>query len=337
MPASQCRTRRTELGLSQAELAARARVSRQLVAAVEAGRHTPAVDAAIRLAAALSTSAEALFAPPAAKITAALGDPLRSGALVRLGRVGDRIVAAELSDGGAAGVAPDGVIEQGQATMFTGGGPAGTVLAGCDPALGIVQALLPDRGPERLLSIPASTGTALTALARGDLHAAVVHGPDGSLPAAPVAVCRWRLARWNVGLAIGRKLDRSLEAILSGPGQVVQREPGAASQQALQRAVDGAELGAMPAGPRVSSHLDAARAAALLGCAGVTTEAAARLFGLRFVALEEHTVETWVDRRWRDLPGILALGELFCSSAFTDRAAGLGGYDLRGCGQEVAA
>ena len=61
------RERRTQAGLTQAELAERAGVSRQLVAAVEAGRNVPAVDAALRLAGALGTTADELFADSSAK------------------------------------------------------------------------------------------------------------------------------------------------------------------------------------------------------------------------------------------------------------------------------
>src|ERR1039458_5311546 len=62
MPGTFLRERRLECGLTQTELAARAGVSRQLVAAVEADRNTPAADAAIGLAPALATSVEELFA-----------------------------------------------------------------------------------------------------------------------------------------------------------------------------------------------------------------------------------------------------------------------------------
>ncbi|MBV9534199.1 MAG: helix-turn-helix transcriptional regulator, partial [Solirubrobacterales bacterium] len=71
------RERRLQCGLSQTELAARAGVSRQLVAAVEAGRNTPAVDAALRLARALATTVEELFCAPAPRVVAALGGRLR--------------------------------------------------------------------------------------------------------------------------------------------------------------------------------------------------------------------------------------------------------------------
>ena len=68
------RALRLQAGLTQGELAARAGVSRQLVAAVEAGRNVPAVDAAVALARALGTTVEELFGEPrGAAVTAALG------------------------------------------------------------------------------------------------------------------------------------------------------------------------------------------------------------------------------------------------------------------------
>ena len=66
---------RLSCGMTQAELAARAGVSRQLVAAVEAGRHAPAVDAALGIARALGTTVEDLFAlQPYQAVMAALGE-----------------------------------------------------------------------------------------------------------------------------------------------------------------------------------------------------------------------------------------------------------------------
>ena len=99
---SPLRERRIECGLTQAELAARAGVSRQLVAAVEAGHNTPAVDAALGLARALTTSVEELFADTPPDVVPALGGHLPDGAPLRVGRVADQLVAAELADHGIA-------------------------------------------------------------------------------------------------------------------------------------------------------------------------------------------------------------------------------------------
>jgi DNA-binding XRE family transcriptional regulator len=341
MPRRSLRTRRIEHGLTQGDLAARAGVSRQLVAAVEAGRNAPAVDAALRLAAALHTTAEALFGEsPTEPATPALGGGLADGAAVRAGRVGDRLVTSELTDHGVAGMGwakPDGTVTGGVVRLFPGARPAATVIAGCDPALGLVEALLEREGPCSLLAVPAPTGTALAALDAGRVHGAVVHNLRDQLPQPPVPVNRWHLARWQVGLGIPtRRRDRGIAALLRGAPGIVQRDAAASSQQAFLRAA--AATGVVPpVGPIASGHIDAARIAALTGTAAVTTEAAARCFGLAFTPLEDHTVEIWIAEQWAELPGIVALGEVLTSGAFAERIARVGGYDLTGCGAPVSA
>jgi len=339
MRGASVRERRLECGLTQTELAARAGVSRQLVAAVEAGRNVPGVDAALGLARALSTTVEELFAEPPPDVLAALGGRLHDRAPLRVGRVGDQLVAAELADHGIAGASwtsPDGVSEAGTLRLFPGASPAGVVLAGCDPAFGMAERMLDGLGPRSLLAISAPTGTALRALRKGSVHAAVVHGLEHELPEPPVPVMRWHVARWRVGVAVSPSLRRrSLEAVLSSKLPVAQRDPAATSQQAFDRARLAAGVEPPPAGPSAAGHLDAARIAATLGGAGVTTEGAAHAFGLRFLTLEDHTVELWVAERWREHPGVSALVELLASPAFTERVAHFGGYDLSRCGERV--
>ena len=339
MSGSGLRERRLECGLTQAELAARAGVSRQLVAAVEAGHNTPAVDAALGLAQALGTTVEELFAHAPPDVVAALGGSLPDGASLRIGRVGDQLVAAELADRGtaAAGWAkPDGTLQDGNLRLYPGASPAGLVVAGCDPALGIAEALLSGLGSRSLLAISAPTGTALQALQRGTVHAAVVHGMPRRLPKPSVPVIRLHLARWQVGLAAAATLpNNSLEAILTGDVPIAQRDPAAASQQALTRASARAGIKDPPPGPRATGHIDAARIAATINGAAVTTEAAARAFDLSFVALEDHTVELWLADRWLDHPAAQALADVLTSSAFTDRVSHFAGYDLTGCGTRL--
>lgn len=336
---SALRERRLECGLTQGELAARAGVSRQLVAAVEAGRNTPAVDAALGIARALATTVEELFADTQPEVVAALSDRLRDDVPLRVGRVGDQLVAAELADHGIAGAnwaKPDGILEAGKLRLFPGAAPAGIVVAGCDPALGVAEAMLDGLGPRSLLAISAPTGTALHALKRGRVHAAVVHAIPTGLPELPIPVIRWHLARWQVGLAIAPTVPGdTLEAVLHGDAPIAQREPAAASQQAFERASAKAGIKQPPPGPQATGHIDAARIAATINGAAVTTEAAARAFNLRFLALEDHTVEIWLAERWLDRPGANALAELLASTAFTERVANFAGYDLAGCGTRL--
>ncbi len=61
--ANAVRRHRQIAGLTQAQLAVDCEVSRQTVVAIEAGDYAPSVYLALRLAAALGTDVESLFAP----------------------------------------------------------------------------------------------------------------------------------------------------------------------------------------------------------------------------------------------------------------------------------
>ena len=237
--ADQVRLRRKELGLTQGELATSAGVSRQLVAALEAGVNTPAVDAAMRLARALECPVEELFED------AAPGSP-RSSAQTGAGKLPE-----------------DGAF----------------VVAGCDPALAIAEAMLRGEGSAAVLALDATTGTALRSLRSGCVHAAVVHGRRGRLKRTTVEVNRLQLAHWQVGLGVAPRLKhRTLTSCLERSVPIVQRQEGAASQQALRRAVKA--LGRdLPPGIVASGHLEAASVAAAIGCAAITTEGAALMSG----------------------------------------------------------
>jgi molybdate-binding protein len=89
-------------------------------------------------------------------------------------------------------------------------------------------------------------------------------------------------------------------------------------------------------GPVGEGHVDVARRVATGAPAGLTMEAAARSFGLGFVALEEHTVEVWLDERWAALPAAIELIETLSSGSLRSRLELIGGYDLSSCADRVA-
>jgi putative transcriptional regulator len=55
---------RTQAGLTQADLAGRLDVSRQAVIAIEAGKHSPSLDLAYKIAAIFDLPVEAIFENP---------------------------------------------------------------------------------------------------------------------------------------------------------------------------------------------------------------------------------------------------------------------------------
>jgi DNA-binding XRE family transcriptional regulator len=329
--AARLRRLRRDRGLTQAQLATRAGVSRQLVSAVEAGRHLPRVDAGVALARAVSVSAEELLQPDATEIAGVVYPPPAEGAPVRLGRVGERLVCAHPPVSGESWAPADGVVSADGVRLFPQTQP-GAVVVGCDPAIGLAECLVARRGGPSLLAVSASTAAALDALARGRAHAAVVHGPEDALPTPPVSVRRLSLAHWRVGLTAPAELGGGWwRDALSGRWPVVQREPGAVAQDALLRAV--AETGGRPpAGPVVDGHIEAASRARREGQVAVSIEPVALARDMAFHPLECHTAQLWVSAAWVEEPCVVALQEQLTSAGFHRQLAALGGYDLVDCG-----
>lgn len=326
-------------GWSQAELARRAGVTRQLVSAVEAGRHVPGVTAALALAHALSTSVEHLFGGPGSEtVVGVLGDPPVVGSPVGVGRVGDRLVSVPRtfgSDGSEGWGVADAVVTGSGVEWLPGSGAAEVVLAGCDPVLDLGAGLL-ERSGRRVLTVHASTGRSIEALAAGLVHGALVHARPGDLPEPPVPVRRWHVARWQVGLVAPTGAVPGIDELASRRPDVVQRDAGAGVQKALVRALRAAGSDDPLPGPVGHGHVDVARRVAQGGAAaGVVMESAARALGLGFVPLEEHVVELWVGEEWAALPAAQNFVEALGSDALVRRSRLLPGYDPTGCGVEL--
>ncbi len=330
--AMELRRRREAAGLTQAELAARAGVSRQLVSAVESGRHLPRVDAALALAEALGVGVDVLFGPAPSPVDVVTGAPPLEGTLVRVGRVGEQTVTAPIRAAGEGWEVADGLIEGGELTVLASTAP-GPVAAGCEPGLVVAEGLLRERG-RGAVAVAASSATALEALRAGRVHVAVVHAPE-PVPPRDLDVVRFGLARWQVGLA-GPADARGAwwRSALAGGVPVVQREPGAGVQQAFERALS-PEASDVP-GPRVATHLEAARRAITTGMPAVTIEPAALAFGAGFHALEVHRAEMWVRPEYLADPAVVELLDVIDGRRFRRRLEAVGGYDLADLGVRVA-
>jgi putative molybdopterin biosynthesis protein len=323
------REARVAAGLSQSALAGAAGVSRQAVGAIEGGLHRPSVDAALAIAAAVGRSVEDLFGTAPRHAGSVLGAPVPDGSAVLAARVGDRVVHAPASQTLAFEGWPraNAVMKSGRPKLLPGADLDGLVIVGCDPALGLIAGLLPSSGPRTVIALSGSTGRALEATRAGRAHVALVHGPRRRLPRPAAGTLRLHLARWRVGVASAGRRARSVAELCERGARVVQRDAEASSQKAFMAAVAAAGGRALE-GPVASGHVEVARLVAQGATAGVTMEPAAINWGLPFAALEEHVAEVWVDARWREHPGAIALADVLRSAAFTSRLGLVGGYDL---------
>ena len=333
------RAYRESLGWSQQDLAERAGVSRQMVGAVEAGRHVPNVRAALALAGSLGVSVEELFLDATAEPVPVIGDDFPAvGSPAVVTRVGEQMVVAVVDHGVADSerwAVVDATIGAGGVVLLDDALVDGLVVAGCDPALGVLAGLVERVSPHRVVTVHASTGRSIDALAAGRVHGVVVHAPSGRFATPPVPVRRWQLACWQVGVASGRVAGvPTVDEIAERRLRVVQRDSGAGTQQAFSRALERIGGPASVPGPVGEGHVDVARRVAAGATAGLTMEAAARSFGLGFAALEEHAVELWLDERWASLPAAVTIVDVLNSASLRSRLELIGGYDLTGCGTE---
>ncbi len=190
-------------GLSQAQLAANAGITRQAVYSIEANQYLPTTAVALRLAGALHCRVEDLFNLVARGEEvegelfhgAVLSDPDGMAERLKVAQIGDRIVARPAADLGEtlrAIVPADGVLVQGQvlSTRRRKRGAPVTVrlwrewtaiqqsiwVAGCDPAIYLAGEYLRRRqGQASVIGWLAGSGAAVDALRRGEVHVAGVH------------------------------------------------------------------------------------------------------------------------------------------------------------------
>jgi DNA-binding XRE family transcriptional regulator len=348
------REQRLLLGLGQTELAELAGVTRQTLGAIEAERHSPSVDAAMRIARALGASVETLFAPSDSSADQAyvcVSGTIPRGTPVVTAQVGTQKVYAPLRHlltASESWAVADGFLsDEGIETFNETDEATRLVVGGCDPLLGLAASVLERRRGPIIVPVHLSTGAAISALSNGVVHGVVVHGRRATLPKPPLSVRRWRFASWQVGVASSassgssgssrsRRGAMTIEHMAERKLRTAQREDGAGTQRALQRALTAVGAPGLP-GPRVDGHIDAARHVVAGIPAGITMEAAARAFGLDFLPLETHHSELWIDTRYVDHKGAIALVSLLSDSALVHRAKHLPGYDINHMGTEVLA
>ena len=250
--ANRVREVREARGVTQVALAERAELSRQSVGSIEAGRATPAVDVALRLAAALECQVEELFGGARSlDVISADRETAATAGRAAVAQIGDRWVSYPLVED-AVRIAADGIVvgdRRGRADIELLRSldelRDNVVVMGCASGLGLLADRLNSRaGPGRFLWLARSSTAALRALATQQTHVAGVHLVDARTgeaniadvkrlaPAEPIALIT--LARWEAGLVARVNDARPIRctADLTRPGvRLAAREARAGAQR----------------------------------------------------------------------------------------------------------
>jgi len=366
---NQVRTARLARGWTQQDLAALAGVSRAAVSAIESGRLVPSTAAALALAQALDCTVEDLFRlSPAREPGWAWPPPAAEWVRYWVAEVGGQRLRYPVEPPGSAIVPHDGMTggstessgpERCQASSLgpTGGAfhasrSAGRftvadaertlVVAGCDPAAGLLPAVVARSSGVRLLPSIRSSAAALGLLSRRAVHVAGVHlGEDvganlelirsGLGPGYRIV----HLVRWTEGVALSRGTAfTTVTGAVAGGLLWVAREEGSGARRVLDRILSEHGGTWKLAGPTPRDHQAVAEAIqAGWAQAGVCVRASAEEAGLDFLSVRTESYDLCYPEALEGDHRLDALLRALRSPAVRALYAEIPGYDARAMGE----
>ena len=361
---------RKKRGLGAAEVAQQIGVSRQTIYAIEAGSYVPNTLVALRLAQSLEVGIEEIFqleeeASSEANLQEAVtlpGDENSDGSLVQLCQVDEKLIAihtsmeqwtlpnvdAMIQSAPDSAAQSDGI--QVRSYREAGEYSRRLLIAGCDPAISIVQRYVQKEGFETVI-VGRNSRQSLELLKQGLIHVAGVHHPELNREAHLAAIHQqfpgdavvvFSYAVWEQGLVVARGNPKAIAGIrdLSRPDiRIVNREPGAGSRTLLDgfladinlpvsrvRGYDQIVTGHLPPAQTVQSGA--------ADCC-LATRAAAHVFGLDFLPLIRERYDFVIRSRHLDLPAVQALIETLGRASLRRELQEFGGYDTSGSGERM--
>lgn len=367
---SQLGTIRRRRGLGASDLARRVEVSRQTIYAIEAGSYVPNTEVTLRLARELEVRVEELFslvqdtpeAPETVQTELLSAAPAGKGQAVRVCMVGERLVSIPVHAAPTQLPEADGVISRAGRTPGTAelvvfskddASQKKLVMAGCDPAAGLLARTVEKTSGVELVSATASSRLALQWLQEGKVHIAGSHLEDPEtgefnlpyirreFPDADFAVVTF--ARWEEGFVTAPgnpKRIKTAEDLTRKKIRFVNRETGSGSRGLLDRLLREADITARRVNgyERVAlGHLAAAYAVLSddADCC-LATRSAAQTFGLDFVPLQSERYDFVMRRQTLDLPSAAAFLDVLQRASLRRRLEVLAGYDTAQTGSVIA-
>ena len=360
---------RQHLGMQQQDLAEAIGVSRQTLSLIEAGETVPSTQIALALARELRCRVEDLFSLRSdgqiieAEFVGETGPKDARKKRVSLGWVGDRWVARalETDEALALGTPADGI-----ATLSADKGKTkakvrplrdveslqrNLLVAGCDPALGVLGRHLEERfhGP-RLHWIEKASRPALEELAKKRVHIAGMHllgqGSAGDNATAVrerfgvEAMVLVTLASWEQGFVSRPEQKCKSVADMERKGtRIIAREAGAGAQELLEgvyRKAGRVWRHDTPVAIARGHRAVAQMVAMGMGDVGVATRSAAASFGLHFEPLAEARFDLVFPAALASQTPVQALLDCLSSARFRQDIAGMTGYQTARTGMAIS-
>lgn len=351
-------------------MARRVNVSRQTIYAIEVGTYVPNTEVALNLARELEVTVDELFslqegshkspeslaAEVLSSATPATGQP------VRICQIGSRWVSVPVSASPYYMPEADGIIKQagrvnGRADLVVFAKEEAAqkrlVLAGCDPATGLLARMVERISGVEIVSAAASSKLALTWLAEGKVHIAGSHLEDSKTGEFNLPFIRKHFpdedfsvvtfARWEEGLVIAPgnpRNVRKIEDLARKNVRFVNREPGSGSRGLIDKLLEKAGMDAQKVqgyDKIAYGHLAAAYCV-LAGEADVclATRSAAQTFNLDFIPLHSERYDLVMRKRTADLPAPKAFLDVLQRATLRRKLEVLAGYDTSETGKLVA-
>ena len=356
--------------MGASDLARRVRVSRQTIYAIEAGTYVPNTEVALNLARELEVTIDELFAlqrgvqkSPESLATEVLSaEAPMKGQPVRICQIGSRWVSVPVSASPYYMPEADGIIKRsgrtnGRADLIVFAKEEAAqkrlVLAGCDPATGLLSRMVEKISGVEVVSAAASSKLALTWLSEGKVHIAGSHLEDPKTGEFNLPFIRKQFpdedfsvvtfARWEEGLVIASgnpKSVRKIEDLARKNIRFVNREPGSGSRGLLDKLLEKAGMDAQKVQgyDRIAfGHLAAAYCVVSRDAdACLATRSAAQTFGLDFIPLRSERYDLVMRKRTTDLPAVKAFLDVLQRATLRRKLEVLAGYDTSETGTLVA-
>ncbi len=328
---------RAALGLTQAELADRAGISRTAVTAIEAKRTVPSVAAALALASALKTTVESLFgrSEPADRGPAWAWGPPKKPRTFWAAEVGGQPWLYPADSSGMLTPLPDGMVTSETPLPAVSSTARQTlVIAGCDPAAGLLATEYSRATGMRMLVLPRSSRQALELLQQGKVHIAGLHLSTRDEPDRNSQLVRdtlgsgfelLRIACWQEGIATAPNLKiKTVRAALRSKLRWIGREPGSGARQCLDRL-----MGGRPAPRHLARHHRGVAEAVQSGWAdaGICVQLTSMEAGLGFLPVQEEPYDVCIPRALLDDQRVQALLRVVRSRTYRTLLDQLPGYN----------